>query len=77
MGFTKKELFDNAEHEEQKVEAMAMIDRFFNGDSVRVDLWMRTGNVLLAGHSPLQMISEGRGNKLLRWMRSALAENEQ
>lgn len=72
----KRGLHTVRETTERVALAAAMVGVFF-GDEKTAALWMRTENPMLGGVSPLDMIESGRGDKLLEWMREALAENEQ
>ena len=50
---------------------------FFDGDHAKVELWLVTPNEpLLGGFVPRDMIFAGKGEKLLRYIRQAKAENE-
>lgn len=48
--------------------------RYFNNDTERVELWMRTENPYLGEQTPIFMVQIGRGKKLLKMMKSALEE---
>lgn len=58
------------------VEAFRMVKDFFDGDSKKAMTWMRERNPLLGGVSPRDMVANGRSDKLLKWVKSALGENE-
>ena len=48
----------------------------FFGDPKKAELWMTTPNPMLGGAIPDDMIAWGRGEKLLKFVETALAENE-
>jgi hypothetical protein len=50
---------------------------FFGGDEKKTALWFGSANPLLGGASPEQMITMGRANRLLRFVRDQFAQNEQ
>jgi hypothetical protein len=56
--------------------AFSLVLKFFKGDRRKASLWFSTANPLLGGISPAKMIQVGRYDKLLRWVKTQLAENE-
>lgn len=48
---------------------------FFEGDEDKAVFWFETGNHLLAGKSPMEMIRMGRFQKLLSFIRTSLEDN--
>ena len=48
---------------------------FFN-DLEKTALWLRLPNLNLGGSSPIQMMRNGRSDRLLKWILNALDENE-
>lgn len=54
----------------------AILDAFFDGDTVKVGAWLETPNPNLGGVSPNEMIVNGRVDKLLKWMQSAVLEGK-
>ena len=54
---------------------LALLSRFFEAPE-RAAAWMAASNPLLGGQAPAQMIEAGRGDKLLRFVKNALEENE-
>lgn len=53
----------------------AIVLKFFNGDTSKMNLWYDTRNPLLGGVSPINMIQAGRYDKLLKWAKEQIAEN--
>lgn len=47
---------------------------FFNGDLNKVNKWLNTENPMLGGIKPSDMILLGRGEKLLRFIKTAITE---
>jgi hypothetical protein len=56
-------------------QAFQEILEFFNGDKDKAIAWYTVKNPALGGVSPYEMIKEGRGAKLMKFIRSALAGN--
>jgi len=52
-----------------------LVAQFFAGDVAKTALWFKTKNPLLGNISPLDMIRNGRSEKLRRFVTSALEEN--
>lgn len=50
--------------------------KFFKGHRAKATDWMLCENVNLGGLSPVQMLEVGRGKKLLKWVVSAINENQ-
>lgn len=50
--------------------------RFFEGDIDKAEAWMSTPNPMLGNQVPLDMIKQGREQKLLKWIDFQLSENE-
>ena len=59
-----------------KDELAALLLKFFKGDGDKMNLWYHTKNPLLGDISPIDMIQAGRYDRLLRWAKQQLAENE-
>jgi len=57
-------------------ELAALILKFFDGDTAKKDLWLIAKNPLLGGISPVEMIQAGRYDKLLKWAKEQIAENQ-
>lgn len=57
-------------------EAQTLVAKFFDGDGAKTLLWMTTKNPLLGNLSPREMIQMGREDKLLKFVKESLAENE-
>lgn len=64
----------NQEEKDQYQSAINLCMRYFNNDTERVELWMRTENPYLGEQTPIFMVQIGRGKKLLKMMKSALEE---
>lgn len=47
----------------------------FHFDPFKADLWMNVANPLLGDKTPIQMIEEGRAEKLLKFIDNSLDEN--
>ena len=58
----------------QEKQVRNLVTKFFESE-IKADRWMRTKNPLLGAVSPYHMISIGRGDKLLRFVKNQLAEN--
>ena len=52
-----------------------VILEYFNGDKSKALAWYMAVNPALGGISPYEMIKKGRGAKLMKYLRSALAGN--
>ena len=52
-----------------------LVRKFFNDDPQKTILWFNTPNPALASEIPLQMIMKGRVNKLLKFIKSSIAQN--
>jgi len=48
------------------------IKNYFNGDTVKTWLWFETKNTYLGGISPLEMIKNGRVEKLKKFIDAKL-----
>lgn len=57
-------------------EARTLVAKFFDGNEEKTSLWMATKNPLLGNISPEDMIRLGRVDRLLKFIKDALAENE-
>ena len=57
-------------------EVFSLVLEHFHGAGDSAELWMSTGNPLLGHLVPNDMISMGRGQRLLLWVRDSLSENE-
>jgi uncharacterized protein (DUF2384 family) len=55
--------------------ALNLVAQFFN-DEQKTVLWFRTPNPLLGDMTPRDMIRVGRFRKLVRFIQTALSENE-
>lgn len=53
-----------------------LVHNFFQGDEYKTDAWFETANPLLGNITPSDLLNMGRGEYLLRWTKSSLAENE-
>lgn len=56
----------------KKIESL--LCEFFNGDLVKVELWMRTKNLNFGGYSPRDLIILGREKKVLHFIECAKDE---
>lgn len=56
-------------------EAFDLIKEYFNDDSRKAIDWFHEINPLLGGIRPIEMIHNGRSDKLLKFIRSQLDEN--
>lgn len=59
----------------ERDELLNLLKRFFNGDEDKVSLWMMTWNPAF-GCSPQVMVGAGYYQKLLKWARQQIADNE-
>lgn len=57
-------------------EIRRLVLEFFAGNETKADLWFRLPNPLLGGTAPVKMIAMGREERLLRFVREQLAQNE-
>lgn len=57
-------------------EIRRLVLEFFAGNETKADLWFRLPNQLLGGTAPVKMIEMGREDRLLRFVREQLAQNE-
>lgn len=56
-------------------EAFDLVKDFFKGDSRKAIDWFHVINPSLGGIRPIEMIHNGRSDKLLKFIRSQLAGN--
>lgn len=56
-------------------EAFDLIKEYFKGDSRKTINWFHEINPSLGGIRPIEMINNGRSDKLLKFIRSSLDEN--
>ena len=56
-------------------EASRKVLDFFDGDEDKCALWWATSNPLLGGARPLDMVNQGRVEKLTRWIDQQLEGN--
>jgi hypothetical protein len=66
-------LFEAGEPERQA--KIADLVRGFFKDEEKTRLWFHTENPLLGGSVPIDMIRQGRSEKLLKFIQGSLAEN--
>ena len=59
------------------LEVFQLVRYFFDGNHKKAVLWMKTKNPLLGGAAPIWMVKCGRGEKLLKFVKEALRDNEQ
>lgn len=59
-----------------KTELEVLVLKFFGGDAKKTALWFCTKNPLLGGISPYKMILFGRYDKLLKWAKQQISENQ-
>lgn len=57
-------------------EAERLVLQFFKGDTDKMKMWFHTRNPLLGNVTPNDMIAAGRYEKLLKWVKQQLSENE-
>jgi hypothetical protein len=55
---------------------MDMLLDFFNGDGLKVSLWLNTQNGNLGGLSPKALFQLGKGDKVEKFIRNAIEENK-
>lgn len=53
-----------------------LVAQFFEGDAIKTAFWFKTPNPILGNISPRDMIRFGRYQKLLKFILSALSENQ-
>lgn len=53
-----------------------LVAQFFEGDAIKTALWFKTSNPILGNISPRDMIRFGRYQKLLKFILTALSENQ-
>lgn len=58
------------------VESCSLVSKLFDYDYEKAAMWMDEGNPMLCGQSPIQMIYDGRGKKLLDFIKIKLEENQ-
>jgi uncharacterized protein (DUF2384 family) len=62
---------------ESKLEQiLEIIYIYFKGDRAKVDQWLRTPNAMLENKSPMEMIRQGRPEKLLELVQHAIEVEE-
>ncbi len=66
--------FSDSVDEACEVIVRGMVHDHF-GSEKKTDEWMRTGNPLLGGRSPLHLISSGRGERVIKQVHAWLEEN--
>ncbi len=59
-----------------KPKSWKMVRKFFKGDAVLTNIWFCTNNPLLGGLMPVDMLLNGRGKKLEKFIANQLALNE-
>ena len=57
------------------VEAIALLTAFFDGDELKARRWMEARNPLLGYMRPASLMALGRGNKVVKLIKTQLAEN--
>jgi hypothetical protein len=60
----------------KKTTVEALVTDFFQGDQKKMKLWFASANPLLGGMSPQEMIAMGRGNKVFKFVKTQLEQNE-
>ena len=58
------------------IEARDLIFKFFEKEPWKALVWWQAPNPLLGGISPVDMLKIGREEKLLKFIKGQLAENE-
>lgn len=53
-----------------------LIGNFFRDEPHKVSIWMKTVNPLLGDITPIDMINNGRVQKLLKFVETQIAENK-
>lgn len=61
--------------DENAVESIALVYRFFNSDPRKTSDWFTTKNLNFGGSSPLSMILMGRTKRLREFIENALNQN--
>lgn len=56
--------------------AFGLVMKFFEHDFHKAYAWWVTQNPMLGGASPYGMCETGRQDKLLKWVKQQIAENE-
>jgi hypothetical protein len=67
-------LFEAGETERQRKIADLLLG-FFKNDEEKVRAWYKTENPMLGGTAPIDMIRQGRSEKLLKFIKTSILEN--
>lgn len=51
--------------------------KYFNGDEVKANLWMKTENLNFGGFSPDRLIKLGKVGKVYQFVKAAREDNEE
>jgi hypothetical protein len=63
-------------HESKLEQILEIIYIFFKGDRAKVDQWLHTRNAMLDNQPPIEMIRQGRPEKLLELVQHAIEVEE-
>jgi len=61
--------------QEQQIEECYILVRNYFKDQEKTRIWFSTGNPLLGGSEPMQMIMLGRAGKLLKFLRNTMEDS--
>ena len=73
--FMERHVKDCGSEDDDKV-AQGLVLGYFNGDEHKTELWFSSPIPLLGNLTPNGLLAMGRGDKLLKFIRNQLAENE-
>lgn len=59
----------------EKYPGYDLVLKFFDGDKARTEMWHHTRNLHIGWFKPLEFISNGREEKLLEFIKSAIEVN--
>ncbi len=54
-------------------ECQAIVNKFFDGDAIKINAWWYTANPLLGDVKPAEMVGWGREEKLLKIIKNWIA----
>jgi len=60
----------------EMMEALTLLNTFFQGDQTKIHAWMTTPNPLFGETTAIRLILMGRGHKVLAFMKNAIEENQ-
>lgn len=59
----------------QLVEAICLLNEFFEDDYEKIVIWLEIENPLLGNVAPVDLFARGRGHKVIAFIRSQLDDN--